>query len=474
MNVRRTMLVPLLVIFSMLVIACSTPGTTGTPTNGTDGSPAAADSPAADSPAAEGSPAVDGSPATDQASGDAINMQIAWWGSQDRHDRTIEVLNMFMEEHPNVNLTWEYAPFSDYWTRLTTQAAGGNLPCLIQQDYAYLGEWVDRGQLMPLDQFVEDGTIDTSNIDEAYLAGGRLNGQLYAISLGTNSLSLVYDPAMFEQAGLEYPGPDWTWDEFEQVMSQLHEQLDTYGMSVGLTDLSALSLWLKQHGQTLYNEEGTALGYEDDQLFVDYFTMLKDWMDQGLIPTREFEVSQGSVGIEDNIIVRQEAPMAYMWSNQIVAVTSAAGRPLEAGLLPKPNVANAELGQYLKPSMFWSITANCPEDQAQVAAEIINFFTNDLEANDVLLAERGVPISSEVRQYLQPKLEAAQQEAFEVVSLVEEQGSPLDPADPPGHTEIVSEVYVPLMDQMLYGQISPEEAATQFREQANAILSQNQ
>jgi ABC-type glycerol-3-phosphate transport system substrate-binding protein len=30
------------------------------------------------------------------------------------------------------------------------------------------------------------------------------------------------------------------------------------------------------------------------------------------------------------------------------------------------------------------------------------------------------------------------------------------------------------MDQVLYGQMSPEEAAQQFREQANALLAQNQ
>jgi multiple sugar transport system substrate-binding protein len=404
-------------------------------------------------------------------------MQVAWWGSQNRHDRTIEVLNMFMEENPNVKLTWEFAAFGDYWTRLTTQAAGGNLPCLIQHDYQYIGEWVRRNQLMPLDQFIEDGTINTENIDEAYLDGGRLGPEnnLYAISLGTNTQSLIQDVALFEEAGVELPEPDWTWTDFEQTITQLHEALGTYGMSTALSDNQVFKLWVKQHGATLYNEEGTALGYEDDQIFIDFFTMLKGWMDQGLIPTREFEVSQGDVGIEDNIFVRQEAPMMYAHSNQVVAIKSAVGdRELNVLPFPKQEGENPEPGNYLKPSQFWSITAGCPEDQARVAAQIINFFTNDLEANDVLAAERGVPISSEVREYLRPKVEPAQQQTFELLEYVEEHHSELDAPDPPNSRQVVDEVYAPLMDQVLYGQLSPEDAAPQFREQANALLSQNQ
>ena len=483
MNVRRK-LVPLLVVFSLLIAACGSPATTGTDTTG--GSPAAsAGGSAAASPAAsastEASPsgaAGEASPAASAAAGRApVNMQVAWWGSQNRHDRTIKVLEMFMAEHPNVKLTWEFAAFADYWTKLTTQAAGGNLPCLIQHDYQYIGDWVKRGLLMPLDDYVANGTIDATDVDEGYLQGGRLgpDNKLYAISLGTNTQSLIVDTQSWQEAGVEQPKPEWTWKEFETALTQLHDKTGKYGMSTSLDDNQVFKLWVKQNGGTLYNEAGTALGYDDDQIYVRFFTMLKDWMDKGLIPTREFEVSLGEVGIEDNIFVRQEAPMMYAHSNQIVAVASAVGeRDLTVFPFPKQEGANPEPGNYLKPSQFWSITAECPKDQADVAAQIINMFTNNLEANDILAAERGVPISTKVQEHLKPKVDPAQQKAFELLAYVEQNHSELDAPDPPNSRQVIDEVYVPLMDQVLYGQMSPEDAAKQFREQANAILSANQ
>src|SRR6266545_4732644 len=160
-----------------------------------------------------------------------------------------------------------------------------------------------------------------------------------------------------------------------------------------------------------------------------------------------------------------------MWSNQIGAVSAAANRPLKAGLLPKLDASSTQTGHYLKPSQFFSITAGC--DHPEVAAKLIDMFTNSIPANEILFAERGVPISSVVRKAIEAKLEPAQKEAFALVSLVEKNPSPLDPPDPPGQNEVVTKVYEPLLDQVLYGRMSPEDAAKQFREQANAILAKN-
>jgi multiple sugar transport system substrate-binding protein len=457
MNARR-LLVPLLIIVCLFSAACG--GSSGGTT-----SPTAASG---------GQGATTGTQAAGQAapaSGEAVQMRMAWWGSQDRHDRTIKVIELFKKENPNVNITYEFSAFNDYWTKLTTQAAGGNLPCLIQQDYAKIGEWVSRDLLLPLDEYIQNGTIDTKNVDKTYLDGGKLNDKIYAISLGTNSQSLIFDPALFEKASVQPPSNEWTWKDFEQASLQLKEKLGFSGMSVGLDDWQVFKLWLKQHGTTLYNPEGTALAYNDDKLYVDFFTMIKGLMDKGAMPNREFEVSRGSPPVEDDPIVKQQAAMSYMWSNQIVAVSSAANRPLKAGLLPKLDASSTQTGHYLKPSQFFSITAKC--DHPEVAAKLINMFTNSIPANEILLAERGVPISSEVRKAIEGKVADAQKEAFALVALVEKNPSPLDPPDPAGHSEVISKVYTPLMDQVLYGQLAPEEAAKQFREGADAILAKN-
>src|SRR5262245_60888995 len=61
-----------------------------------------------------------------------VNLRLAWWGSQDRHDRTIKVIKLFEQTYPNITITYEFAGFQDYWVKMNTQAAGKSLPDVIQ------------------------------------------------------------------------------------------------------------------------------------------------------------------------------------------------------------------------------------------------------------------------------------------------------------------------------------------------------
>jgi len=152
-----------------------------------------------------------------------VELRIAWWGSQNRHDRTIAAIELYEQEHPNIKITYEFNGWEDHWTKLATQAAGGNLPDIIQQDYARIAEWQARDLLYPLDEFVEDGTLDFSNVSQSNIDGGVIDGQLWAVNLGTNSLGLALDVDAFAEAGVELPADDWTWKDFEDVCMALHE-----------------------------------------------------------------------------------------------------------------------------------------------------------------------------------------------------------------------------------------------------------
>lgn len=67
-----------------------------------------------------------------------VDLRMAWWGSQDRHDRTIKAIELYESLHPNVKIEYEYYSFDDYFTKLKTLVAsdqvwdifqlGGNFP----------------------------------------------------------------------------------------------------------------------------------------------------------------------------------------------------------------------------------------------------------------------------------------------------------------------------------------------------------
>ncbi len=401
-----------------------------------------------------------------------VELRIDWWGSQRRHERTIKVIEMYMEEKPNVTVTHEFAGWTDYWTKLTTKAAGGNLPDVMQHDYARIAEWQSRGLVLSLDEYVKSGVLDFSNVAEGSLAGGRIGGKLYAVNLGTNSQVFLMDVDAFKKAGIALPRQNWTWEEFEQIVLDLHDKLGIWGMGNGLSDNQMWkSLYLSNGHQWSYSDDGKSLGYTDDSLLVEYFKMIMRLQEADAIPTRAEEVADfDGKGVEAEAIVDKRAVIDYHWSNQIVAVWGAAGeeRNLKANHLPR--LKGGEPSNYPKPSMFWSVTSHSKNPEE--AAKFIDYFTNSVDANKVLLGERGIPISSVVRDSLKPLLSKGALEGLEYMGRIEKDSSPIKPPDPPGHANIVNNIWHPeVVDPMRYGKITPEEAVKILRDRASAILA---
>jgi len=125
---------------------------------------------------------------------------------------------------------------------------------------------------------------------------------------------------------------------------------------------------------------------------------------------------------------------------------------------------------YVKPSMFFSITkdARYPKEGAM----FIDFFTNSIPANAILMADRGVPIASHVKEGMKGFLSPAQAEMFAYMAQVEADCSPTPPPDPARWADVRNNVFYPeFHDPVLYGLITPEEGAATFRKKANEILA---
>ena len=59
------------------------------------------------------------------AAQDQTEVRISWWGSQNRHDRTIATIELYEELNPDIDIVYEFQGWGDHWTKLATQAAGG-------------------------------------------------------------------------------------------------------------------------------------------------------------------------------------------------------------------------------------------------------------------------------------------------------------------------------------------------------------
>jgi multiple sugar transport system substrate-binding protein len=145
----------------------------------------------------------------------------------------------------------------------------------------------------------------------------------------------------------------------------------------------------------------------------------------------------------------------------------ATNRQLE--LFPPPGPGQ-ELGLNVKPSMLFSMSKSSKHKEA--AAQFINFFINDIEANKVIKGERGVPISTKVVEKIEKDLSPTQKKVFDYVNEVKNTNKKVDKADPLGSNEVVR-LLQDVSEQILFKKITPTEGAQRFRTEANKILSNN-
>ena len=386
-------------------------------------------------------------------------LRILWWGGQARHEKTLEVVDMYQGSKDEVTVEPEYLGWSGYWDRLAVLAAADDMPDVVQMVIERLPQYDERGLLMDLN---EVSGLDPSILPEGLQEAGSVNGKLVAACLGTNAYALAYNPDLFDQAGVEYPTVDWTWEDAAAASKVFREELDIYGLNAFSADNDFL-YWIRQHGAQLYSDDLTTVGWNDDQIVVDFFEQILDWQEKRYIPPAEYQIQNRS-NEENSLYAQGEAAMMLMWSNKVVSVRQTLGRDSELMVLPGPN---NEQGMYLRPSMFFSISST--SDVPDLAGDFVDYFLTDDDANIVLNADRGVPIVPSVRETLKANADSQNVKIFDYIALVSEHSSPMDTNFPKNEAEL-NDTFDQIVEQVSFGEISPEDGANRLREEWNTIL----
>lgn len=400
-----------------------------------------------------------------------VVIKMTWWGGQTRHDQTQAVCDLYTSQHPNVTFELSPSGWDGYFDKLSTQTASGSMPDIVQMDYLYLTTYAKNDSLADLQEFIDNGTIDVSNIDENLLQTGSVDGKMAALVLSTSLLNVGYNPDVLAEAGVAEPTSEWTWSDFATMCETVYSTTGKYGVSMdSVADTNIFHYWVRQHGGKLFSDDNKSLGYEDDQIFIDFVNMWNGLMSKEAMPDPDEYAQISTLGQEAGPVVTGDAAAIFEWNNYASKVSSVNDK-IKMITPPLSDSSDAK-GLWMKPGMFFAV-ANTSKVK-QEAAEFINWFINSEEANDILMAERGTPVSSAVRQHLIDggNMGAQQVAMFEgITSAVQLCGETPAP-DPAGISE-VNEAFARAANSVYYGQTPVEKAAESFRKEANTILERN-
>ena len=421
----------------------------------------AADSTAASTDSTDAS--TEASSASTTADG-KTQLNILWWGSQTRHELTTQMLEKFQEENPDIEVVMDYSDWDGYWTKLPAQVAGGQTPDVFQMDYAKLAQYVENGVMAPLDDYVADGSLDLSNVAQSVIDSGSIDGKLYAVSTGTNAPVMLYRKDILDDLGIEMP-MNPTMSEYTDISKKVYEATGLRDTFVTSCSADNLRFRLRNYGMNLYNDDASALGFDDPKYIVDMWQLALDAQNEGWGLMIGEETATTAF---DSMVM--DSWSRYQNSNELQAYRDATGKDISMAMIPNTDDATAS-ATYLKPAMFWCVAAD--SDVKDAAVRFINYFANDTSCYDIVGIERAVPISSEMREYVAPTLDEVGKQVVEFVDYVSQpnMASPLMNPDPAKHSEI-SDLLGQYSDQVRYGEITDlPAAAQQFMDEANAILA---
>lgn len=386
-----------------------------------------------------------------------------WWGNPSRDERTFGVIDVFNKKHPEIEVVGETLSFPDYFAKLTTQVAGGNMPDVIQQGYGVLFEYVERGALKPLDEYVGK-SLDISNIDASALAAGTVDGKLYALSIGANSHMAIYNTALYEAAGIEFDPYGWTYDDVKRIGVEISKATDegVFGTDDNTATYQNFSDFVGQSGVLMFSDEGE---YQVTTDIVEaYWEMWTDIRNAGATPPGKASAGLIKPPMAEWGVVTGQTATSYAWSNQLVGAQSLVQDKLGAAMYP--NTSAMIPGSIVQPSQFVCLTRDTVD--AEAATTYMSAFVNDEDMTAILGLERGIPANPNVREALQPNLTEAEAASVAFFSGIQGKTADLPPPPPSGANEI-EQTFERIATGILLEQDSIKDAAANFIRQAAFI-----
>ncbi|MCI7099358.1 MAG: sugar ABC transporter substrate-binding protein [Lachnospiraceae bacterium] len=178
-------------------------------------------------------------------------------------------------EKSGVKVNIDVVTWDNYWTLLEAGVQGGDMPDVFWMHSNTAQMYMENDVLLNLDPYIEkDDAIDLKNYYEGIvnLYTRSDNGAHYALPKDHDTIALLYNKALFDKYGVEYPTDDWTWEDMYNAASKITEagKADgVYGYAVNVSnnqdgwynvvyDYGAQIITDDHKGTTIGSEEGKA------------------------------------------------------------------------------------------------------------------------------------------------------------------------------------------------------------------------
>lgn len=170
-----------------------------------------------------------------------------------------EAVETFNQQFPNITITLQQIP-DEFPTKIFTMAAANTLPDVVRVWEPMVLDFGRAGQVIDLQPMIDnEPDFQPEDFLESFYHFPLLEGKRYGVADGWNGHLCFYNKDLFDQAGVDYPSEDWTWDDYvaiAEAISRPEERIwGSDGLFIGWLHWSYKLVW--QNGGQVYNEDYT-------------------------------------------------------------------------------------------------------------------------------------------------------------------------------------------------------------------------
>lgn len=323
-----------------------------------------------------------------ESTGDPVTLRFAWWGNDARHEKTLKVIEMYQEQHPNVTIEPEYRGKSER-EKVATELGSGTSADIVQLNPPWMGDFVANG-----DFFVDLGQydFDIDGFDQHMISDYcTYNGTLITLPSGLNARTYLMNKTKLDEMGIACDmDTTWTWDDLITIGKTVHEKdAEKYFLNADKVDLVEFVIRpyiIQKTGKFLIGDD-YELGFTKEDLTeaLEYVTFL--YTENVVVPAADGNTFLNAVWTNPAWI-NGNLTSELSWTSLMEGAIADSQDEYVTTTLPMHSDAK-DTSIVVKPSQLYAIvkTSEHPDE----AADFLKFLLTDEEAGKVLGDCRGVP-----------------------------------------------------------------------------------
>ena len=284
----------------------------------------------------------------------------------------------FEEAYPNVTLDVLISP--DYGTQIRASFASGDYPDVFTVGQFDFPQWQSDGLLAVGTDQIEEPEGIVEGLRNAFTA----DGELYCAPKDFSTLALLYNSDLFDEAGIDYPSADWTWDDMTAAARAVTdlEDSDAVGFSAA-ADRNRWLAFLYANGGEIFDANGNAVIDSDND--VEALSFYQSFVSNG---TGALPGDLDSAGWNGEAFGRGLAAMTVE-GNWAIGYLSDTFPELNWGAAEIPAGPSGDAKATLTFTECWAVSSRASDATEEAAWNLVNFLTGTGEFGAEFVATAG-------------------------------------------------------------------------------------